>query len=183
MTKPKDVLKMFSQKPVAYYPIYAQLTGSVSAGIVLSQLLYWWYAVKERDFYKTDEEFSSELSMGIYEFRTAKELLKKKKLVKTKIKGIPAKTYYIIDIEALLSQLTCLGKNLKLDCVKTSNKNGEKPQTITESTQRIHIYNGQDKKTYPPTNLQTDFKGSSSYQEQVKEYAEKFGAGVKPLYG
>ena len=77
------LLKSFSQRPIAYQKIYAQITNSITAGLLLSQIVYWWYAVGEREFYKTDEKFRDELAMGPSEFKRAKSLLKKIKLIST----------------------------------------------------------------------------------------------------
>ena len=63
----------------------------------MSQIVYWWYACGEREFYKTDNDFRDELAMGPREFKTAKSQLKKLELVKITIKGIPAKTYYMFE--------------------------------------------------------------------------------------
>jgi hypothetical protein len=38
----KNVLIQFNQKPIAVYPIYIKITGSVNAGLLLSQIMYWY---------------------------------------------------------------------------------------------------------------------------------------------
>jgi hypothetical protein len=53
-----NTLKILNQKPIAYYPIYRQITGSTTAGILLSQLMYW-FSVKDK-FYKTDADIIEE---------------------------------------------------------------------------------------------------------------------------
>ena len=36
----KEVLEQFQELPIAYHKIYAKITGSITAGLLLSQLLY-----------------------------------------------------------------------------------------------------------------------------------------------
>lgn len=131
----KSILKAFSEKPIAYQPVYAKITGSITSGILLSQIVYWWGAMKEQEFYKTDDEWCEELSMGFYELRGAKKKLQELKLITIRRAGVPAKTYYELDYDKLITLITRLGKNPKLDCGKTTNKSEEKPQTITIYTE------------------------------------------------
>ena len=127
------LLKEFSERPIAYQPIYAKITGSATAGILLSQLVYWHYAMKEKEFYKTDNDFCNELSLGLYELRGAKKKLQELGVVIVNRKGVPAKTYYKVDIKRLFTLITSCGKNPQLVVGKTNNKSEEKPTTITES--------------------------------------------------
>jgi len=133
----KQLFKEFQEKPIAYQRIYSELTGSVVAGLVLSQLVYWDKAMKHKWFYKTDQDFSDELEIGLYELRGAKKKIKELKLVEIKLKGIPAKTNYKVNTDLLISKIISLRKNRKLDCGKTTKKFKEKPQTITESNTEI----------------------------------------------
>ncbi|MHB8136239.1 MAG: hypothetical protein ACYDH1_18680, partial [Anaerolineaceae bacterium] len=71
-------MKEFSEKPIAYQSIYARIVGSLAGGVLLSQIIYWWFAVKEREFYKSNKDFISETGMSIREFNTAKKTLKEK---------------------------------------------------------------------------------------------------------
>ncbi len=40
-TNQKGLLVALNQRPIAYYPIYVNITGSICAAIALSQLMYW----------------------------------------------------------------------------------------------------------------------------------------------
>ena len=120
-TTVSQLLKAFNQKPVAYQRIYSQITGSVTAGLLLSQMVYWWYANQEREFYKTDSNFSEELGMGGSEFRSAKAVLKKLELIIIEIKQIPAKTHYRVNIDKLTELITSLPKIDKLVYRKSRN--------------------------------------------------------------
>lgn len=138
----KKLLIEFNQKPIAIYPVYIDLTGSVTAGLLLSQIMYWYGAVK-REFYKTDAELMEETRLTITEFKNAKRVISELPFVHLQRKGIPAKTYYDIDLinlsECIVqtsSQVTYhQGKRLP------ANKRGDNLRTITENTQENNIEN------------------------------------------
>lgn len=141
----KNILSAYSQRPVAYMPIYAKITGSVTAGILLSQIVYWWYATGSSEFYKTDQEWTEELSFGLYELQAAKKKLASLKLdngkytelrlLKITRRGVPARTYYELREEALVRLITSYWKNPELDMGKTRNKTEEKPITYNKDTE------------------------------------------------
>jgi len=91
----KDFLKLLNQRPIAYYPIYRTITGSTTAGILLSQLMYWFS--KKNKIYKTDKEIMSETLLSKKELETAKKRIKNLSFIEVTREGIPAKTYYKID--------------------------------------------------------------------------------------
>lgn len=93
----KQLLKSLHQRPIAYYPLYRQITGSTTAGILLSQLMYWFS--KKEMFHKTDNDIMSETLLTKKELENAKKLIKKLDFINVARKGIPAKTYYEIDWE------------------------------------------------------------------------------------
>ena len=127
------LLKSFSQRPIAYQRIYATITGSVSSGLLLSQVVYWWYACGERDFYKTDGDFRAELGLGPREMRTAKATLQKRGFISIYLKGVPSITHYCVHISALLSKITSLSESYKLVGTNRTNKVGRNVPTITET--------------------------------------------------
>ncbi len=51
----RELLKSLHQRPIAFYPIYVNIAGSLSAGVALSQLMYWFGTGKDK-IYKTDKE-------------------------------------------------------------------------------------------------------------------------------
>ena len=103
----KNVLKILNQKPIAYYPVYRQITGSTTAGILLSQLMYWFS--KKDKFYKTDTEIREETFLTEKELKNAKSKLKKLSFITISREGIPAKTYYQIDWKELEKALNETG--------------------------------------------------------------------------
>ena len=93
----KQILRELNQKPIAYYPVYRQITGSTTGGILLSQLMYW-FAKKDKIF-KTDKEIMEETMLTKKELENSKKLIKQLDFITVSREGIPAKTYYEIDWE------------------------------------------------------------------------------------
>lgn len=143
----RSVLTQLCQRPVAYYPAYAELTGSVKAGILLSQIMYWWSAVGGKKFYKTDEELRHETALTPKEYKTAKAAVKALVFVEVTLEKSPALTHYDIDYEVFIASLA---ERDKLDGPKGTNKMVQKGPTslaerdqlsitenTTENTQRV----------------------------------------------
>ena len=132
----KILLEAFSERPIAYYPIYAKFCNSVTAGILLSQLMYWNKKMDGKEFYKTDEELKTELYLGQYELAGAKEKLKALKIISVTRKGVPAKTYYNINTDILIGNITSYLETTELVMGKPDNLLSGNQRTIyTENTQ------------------------------------------------
>ena len=132
----KNLLIQLNQRPIAVYPIYIKITGSVNAGLLLSQLMYWYGAVNGRIFYKSDIEIMEETCLSESELRTAKNKLKAMPFIEIKAKGVPAKTHYSINAENLISEIHAFSsaKSTKLKTRNQRNSNSEFNETITENT-------------------------------------------------
>lgn len=75
-TTVKALLKSLAERPIAYQRIYALIAGSVKAGLLLSQILYWWHTIGEKEFYKTDASWMEELAIGLSGLKGVKSTLK-----------------------------------------------------------------------------------------------------------
>jgi len=102
------LLKKLNQRPIAVYPIYLDIAGSSNAGLLLSQLMYW-FALKDK-FHKTNEEICGEIHISLDQLKSAKNLLKKLDFITISLEGIPAKTYYKIDWEKYEKKLSSFAK-------------------------------------------------------------------------
>jgi len=111
------ILVSLKSKPIIFHGVYAEITGSVKAGLLLAQVIYWDYRMN-REFYKTDKEFSKELGMKIDEFKSAKK--KVSKFVNIRKRGIPPTTYYRLKRDVLISTLISL--------VEYADENEELPE-------------------------------------------------------
>lgn len=97
------VFNSLNERPIAYHRAYARLTGSTTAGLLLSQLIYWSVKMGHAEFWKTNEELEEETGLSRKEMLSAK-----KKIVayfKIQIKGIPAKTFYTLNLTVLIESL------------------------------------------------------------------------------
>jgi hypothetical protein len=132
----KKLLINLNQRPIAVYPIYIKLTGSVNAGLLLSQIMYWYGAVNGRTFYKSDAEIMEETMLSVNELRHAKARLKQMSFIKITLHGVPAKTHYTIDDKLLFSEINecSLVESTKLDKSKPRNYNSAINETNTENT-------------------------------------------------
>ena len=132
----KNFLINLNQRPIAVYPIYIKLTGSVNAGLLLSQIMYWYGAMKGRTFYKSDAEIMEETMLSVNELRHAKLRLKQMSFIKISLHGIPAKTHYTIDDKLLISEINecSLVESTKLNKSKPLNYNSDFNETNTEIT-------------------------------------------------
>jgi len=132
----KEILIKLNQRPIAVYPIYIKLTGSVTSGLLLSQIMYWYSAVNGRAFYKSDAEIMEETMLTANELRSAKLRLKSLSFMNMYLKGVPARTHYEIDADLLFSEInkSSLVKSTKLDKLNALNSVSDINETITENT-------------------------------------------------
>ena len=143
----KEILIKLNQRPIAVYPIYIKLTGSVTSGLLLSQIMYWYSAVNGRAFYKSDAEIMEETMLTANELRSAKLRLKSLSFMNMYLKGVPARTHYEIDADLLFSEInkSSLVKSTKLDKLNPLNNVSDINETITESTTENTTKNTTDK--------------------------------------
>lgn len=145
-------------RPIAYHRVFVSLAGSVAGAVFLSQLVYWARRM-DREFYKSVDDWSEETGLTRYEQESARKKLKALGVLKVKRKGVPARLFYSLDFVALDHVISQFAESNKLESdkqqtsqVKTPNKSAEsstqvvdetpnklsvKPQTITETTQRL----------------------------------------------
>ena len=124
----KKLLEVLSIKPIAFNPLLAKAIGSVKAGLLLSQLLYWWGKGQNPEWiYKTIDEIEEETALSRYEQDGAIQKIKNLKLVEVKRKGIPAKRHFKLN----------LGNISKLVCGNSTNLFEENQQSIPETTSEI----------------------------------------------
>lgn len=132
-------------RPVAFFPVFAQIGGGVTAGVMLSQLWYWsqgraWD--KDGWIWKTFDQWRQETELTQTEVEGARKKLVARGLVNYQRAGCPAKPYYQIKKNAVLkaivsldaSEIACLPKNVKLDCLKPSDLIDENVETCLSKT-------------------------------------------------
>ena len=165
-------LTHLSQRPVAYYPVYADLTGSVKAGVLLSQIMYWWSAMAGEKFYKTDAELQTETRLSKSEMQQAKIALKSVEFLIITREGTPGRTHYDIDEDLFFSVLGNVQSSKPGMCTPekqecTIPKTGK--HTITENTTE----NTQRDEATPPQLSPGDY--NQLFFDQGVQWIEKGG--------
>ena len=130
-----NTLKQLNQRPIAYYPIYRVIAGSTTAGIHLSQLMYWFS--KKDKIYKTDKEIIEETMLSEKELRNTKKLIKKLDFITVSVEGVPAKTYYEIDWEKY---------QISIENIETKGQdcNSQMGETRNDQRAKLETTKGQD---------------------------------------
>lgn len=141
-----NVLMQLHQRPIAYFPIYRKITGSTTAAILFSQLMFWWSKMNGQKFYKTDAEIQEETCLTDNELRGAKDCLKKMSFVKITREGVPCKTFYEIDYPNLFREIHETGnvKSTKQD--EGISRNSILQENTQENTTK-ELFVGFDKPT------------------------------------
>lgn len=118
-------------RPVSFHRCLARLAGSVHAGLMLSQALYWSSRTKDPDgwFWKKQEEWYEETMLTRWEQEAARKLLRKTGVWEEALRGIPAKLYFKIDVTVLTSRLLNMNNGGDLGGSGTTPKDGAEPPT------------------------------------------------------
>lgn len=103
-------LRAYRQKVIAFHPIDVEITGSVTAALLMGQLTYWWDTWNNKEFFQTNEQLCDQTKLGEREFKNAKKRLVELGIISVKIKGVPAKTYYTVNDERILELILELEK-------------------------------------------------------------------------
>jgi hypothetical protein len=90
-------------RPVVYYPSLNAITGGVGATVFLANLFQWSGTQRDPDgwIYKTQEEIEAETGLSRREQETARKQLRAATLLREERRGVPARLYYLIQIETL----------------------------------------------------------------------------------
>jgi hypothetical protein len=145
-------------RPIAFQRSFVLLTGSVTAALLLSQIVYWAGRAKSDGwFFKTSTEWEEETGLTRYEQESARKILREKGFIQEAKRGVPCKMHFRLNAEVLQAALNELNKqgcgnsanqiaenqqaslleNPELECEKTTSSDAENQQTITEITQRL----------------------------------------------
>src|SRR5438067_13261526 len=83
---------VLSDRPIAYHASLARALGSVTAGVLLSQFLYWQPRSRDPDgwFWKTQVDIAGETALSRTETETARKVLVRAGVLEEKRRGVPA---------------------------------------------------------------------------------------------
>ncbi len=104
----RDIETLYARlgSPVAFYLSLSQLAGSIPAGLLLSQSLYWTSHGRDVDandgwFHKTHEQWQQETALTRAEQETARKRLRALGLLQEVYRGMPRRLWYRIDLARL----------------------------------------------------------------------------------
>lgn len=138
MTK-SDIQSILGAKTVSFNSLFAKATGSVTAGVFLSQAIFWQEKAKFKNsievdadgyFSKTADEWYDETGLSTEQQKTARVNLVRAGILQEKRAGIPAKMFFKIDIEALVSGISVFLNTGATVSGFSVNRNTETPRTV-----------------------------------------------------
>lgn len=97
------ITAILTDRPIAYHAILARAFHSVTAGVFLSQLLYWSPRCRDQEswVWKTQKDWYEETALTRREQETARRILRKAGVLEEKRTGIPARLYFRVNTERL----------------------------------------------------------------------------------
>lgn len=101
------VLSLLGRGVLSFHPRLVALSGGVSSALILAQSLYWTRILAKREpdrdgwFWKTREEWTAETTLSRHEQGTARARLAKTAFWQEERRGMPARLWYRIDLDAL----------------------------------------------------------------------------------
>jgi hypothetical protein len=167
----ENLSKIFPGRTIALNTAYIDISGSITAGVLLSQMVYWATIKNFGEFYKTNEEFRAETRLGEYEFRKAKNDLINLGVIKCTRRGIPAVSYYLVDVDRLSELLS--GISLPTVRVETTHHTCGNHASIyrTEITTQITTKEKEEEKeTSPPARVFCSKKIDEEFEEAYQVY-------------
>ena len=106
---------------VAYKPIYYQITGSVEAALMLSQGEFCTNKKSNGGFFcNTSDDWATQTGLTYWKQKSARRILKTFSFWKEKKGGIPRRTFYYVDSEALSSYIANFTSNTTAECTPNS---------------------------------------------------------------
>ena len=99
---------VLSDRPIAYHASLARALGSVTAGVLLSQFLYWQPRSRDPDgwFWKTQVDIADETALSRTETETARKVLVRAGVLEEKRRGVPAKMHFRINLTKVVELLS-----------------------------------------------------------------------------
>jgi hypothetical protein len=104
------------ERPIAFYPQLAKALGGIEEAIFIQQLYYWSDKGVRGDgyIYKTKKEWQEETTLTPKQQDRIVRKLKGKKIIETKLEGIPATLHYKLDSQLLQKVITSYDKRYEL---------------------------------------------------------------------
>lgn len=174
----ESALDSLLARPIAYHRAFVDVTGSITAGLLLSQAWYW-NRTKEnnpdRSFYKTREEWAEETGLNLKAVDAARRVLRAKGFITEKRQGNPSKMYYTLNKTKLTEAILEGARARKSHVTKlVSYQIGKLPKREVPSAQ---IGNS----LYTESTTENSVNQSVSQEKQFFETGEKTFDPVKEV--
>lgn len=142
-------------RPIAFQRSFVELGIGITGALMLSQCVYWHTRTTAKDgwFYKSQADWETETGMTRREQETARKRLEKAGFLEEARKGVPARLYFRVNVDALETALKQLSSRMAdsanqectkrassmaesaiQECTKAPDCDGGKRQSITEIT-------------------------------------------------
>lgn len=110
-------LQALLERPVAYHRSFVALGAGITGALMLSQAVYWSSRTNDKDgwFYKSQAEWEEETGMTRSEQEKSRRALKAGGFLDEVRKGLPAKLFYRVNLEAVAAALKGDLKTVSLD--------------------------------------------------------------------
>jgi hypothetical protein len=114
MSAAVSVVTLFSQSYVWFYPRLVPLAGGHKGALLLASLMHWTKRIQQSDpdrggwIWKTTDEWRAETGLSRHELDAAKAELSTRGILLVLKRGMPARTFFRIDVEVLASALSDL---------------------------------------------------------------------------
>ena len=179
MTKRNNAVTALLKRPVAFHAVLARMTGSVPAGLMLSQAIYWMGVVEATQrhrggwFYKSQAEWADETCLTRWEQESARKLLRRWDFWQEERRGQPYRLWFRVDLAKLATAISqyaerphsSLRDDPTLDCSEPTNSHVGKPQTITETTPETTAENtSENLGRFAASSLYSSSKGKTPQQ-------------------
>ena len=99
-------LDRFGGRVIAFRPEFIDVTRNLAAALLLSQAIYWQRHKGTGEWWwKTREEWESEIRLTPKQQRAARKRLRELKLLEESFEGVPPKTYFMVRVDRLMQAL------------------------------------------------------------------------------
>lgn len=128
-------------RPIAFHRAFAQLTGSITAGLMLSQAVYWQQRCKSDDgwWWKTRDQWTEETFMCRSEQQIARKRLCKFSWWQEEARGLPRKMWFRVNLDKLLDEVSKIGTNCQQEGNILPHSRQDPANSTAESCQHLNV--------------------------------------------
>lgn len=125
-------ISIYLDRPIAFSPILAKISGSVKAGLFLSQAIYWTNRSSTGNgiFWKTQEQWEEETCLTRKEQEGARTRLKKLGILEEIKQGLPCRIFFKVNfdvLDELVNQYTASKNKNQHHSIPPNNSTGSVP--------------------------------------------------------